>query len=41
MDCMLYILGVLVVIGIIVVFVGVGFNHGYNKAEAEFKKKDK
>ena len=41
MHCMLYISGVLAVLGIIVIFVGVGFNHGYNTAEAEFKKEDK
>jgi hypothetical protein len=41
MDCMLYISGALVVLGIIVIFVGVGFKHGYNTAEAEFKKEDK
>jgi len=39
MHCMLYISGVLVVLGIIVIFVGVGFNHGYLVAEADFKRR--
>jgi len=39
MVCMLYILGALGVLGIIVIFVGVGFKYGYLEAEADFKRR--